>query len=101
MYSHLPGGEIIEQGLRDLDGGVESVNSLLVIIGAERLKLHGIKIPPHYASNELPEHRLYASLSMQFGKEAYRHYNSELRLLVSLERALDALAYKQSNTVIE
>ena len=89
MYEHLPGGEILQDGLRDLGAGVRSVGSLLVLIAAPRLTRCGIHIPRGMASSGLPEHELYDLLTAEHGPEAYRHYRSWLRRLVSLENALD------------
>ena len=90
MYEHLPGGEILEGGLRDLEAGVRSVCALLVLIGAPRLVRHGIQIPEGASRSALPEHELYDLLTAAHGPEAYRHYRSWLCRLVSLENALDS-----------
>ena len=92
MYDHLPGGEILRDGLRDLEAGVQSVNSLLVLIAAPRLTRCGIRVPSTLALSGLPEHALYQLLTVEQGPEAYRHYRSLLRRLVSLENALDSQA---------
>ena len=89
---HLPGGEILEQGLRDLDAGVRSVAALLVLTAAPRLARRGIQIPTGASAPRLPEHELYDLLVAEHGPEAYRHYRSLLRRLVSLENALDSAA---------
>ena len=89
MYEHLPGGEILQDGLRDLESGVRSVCSLLVLIAAPRLTRSGIQIPRGVSPAGLPEHELYDLLLAAQGAEAYRHYRSLLRRLVSLENALD------------
>jgi hypothetical protein len=90
MYDHLPGGEILRDGLRDLQDGVPSVASLLVRIAAPRLTRCGISISPASSTAALPEHELYMRLSAEHGHEAYRHYRSLLRRLVSLENALES-----------
>jgi hypothetical protein len=90
MYDHLPGGEILEAGLRDLESGVRSVDSLLVLIAQPRLARHGIGVPARADRPALPEHELYRLLTLEHGAEAYRHYRSLLRRLVSLESALDS-----------
>lgn len=93
MYDHLPGGEILAEGLRDLQAGVPSVAALLVTIATPRLARCGIRVPPPTAStSKLPEHQLYAHLVAAHGSEAYRHYRSLLRRLVSLESAVENLA---------
>jgi len=89
MYEHLPGGEILEPGLRDLREGVRSVSALLLTIAAPRLARCGIPIPQGLSLSPLPEHDLYDLLVAEQGPEAYRLYRSLLRRLVSLENALD------------
>lgn len=92
MYDHLPGGEILRDGLRDLDSGVKSVAAALVLIARPRLAGHGIRVPDGEAMPHCPEHELYRLLVAEHGPEAYRHYRSLLRRLVSLENALDLQA---------
>jgi len=82
----LPGADLVEQGLRDLAGGVESIPALLVEIGAPRLRSLGIPVPPHGHSIS-PEHRLYALLCASGEGAAHSRYNALIRRLVSFERA--------------
>src|SRR5438034_6943152 len=89
MHEHLPGGEILDNGLRDLGAGVRSISSLLVMIAFPRLARSGIQIPGKLFLSRLPEHELYDLLVAEHGPEAYRFYRSLLRRLVSLENALD------------
>lgn len=89
MFEHLPGGDILRNGLRDLRIGVRSVDALLVLVAAPRLTRCGILVPQISSPPELPEHDLYLLLSEEHGPEAYRHYCSLLRRLVSLEQALE------------
>src|SRR5262245_46182550 len=89
MYDHLPGGEILREGLSDLTAGVRSACALLALIGAPRLARHGIRIPEGVSRSVLPEHELYDLLTTEHGPEAYRYYRSWVRRLVSLENALD------------
>jgi hypothetical protein len=98
MYSHLPGGDILETGLRDLRRGVRSINALLLLVGAPRLARSGIAIPQVVFSAELPEHELYRQLCREQGPEAYRHYRALLRRLASLEHALDLQAAANAAT---
>lgn len=81
----LPGAELIRSGLRDLDRGVESVEALLVAVGAPRLRRLGIAV------RALPdaEHRLYALLARSGPDDAHVRYNALLRRLVSFERAAE------------
>ena len=82
----LPGGELIERGLRELALGRETVASLLVSIGAPRLR--GIGVPVERALAE-PEHRLYLLLARTDGDAAHSRYNALVRRLVSFERAAE------------
>lgn len=82
----LPGSDLVDQGLRDLSEGLETVAALLVSIGAPRLKRAGIRVP---GSIPQPEHRLYAVLAAEDANAAHARYNALIRRLVSYERALE------------
>ena len=81
--ARLPGEELVERGLRDLAAGVESIEALLVSIGAPRLRQLGLMIEPLAG----PEARLYRLLADEYGNGAHSRYNSLIRRLVSFERA--------------
>jgi len=86
----LPGGELIERGLRDVVEGRETTAALLVAIGAPRLRALGRPVS-HGWSN--PEHRLYERLAGEFGAdEAHSRYNALIRVLVSFERAAECVS---------
>lgn len=80
----LPGAELVRRGTEDLDAGRESVEALLVSIGAPRLRSLGIELPPPISR---PEHRLYLLLAHEKGDAAHSAYNALIRRLVSFERA--------------
>lgn len=82
----LPGGDLVDAGIRDLERGVESVEALLVSIGARRLAQLGLRVPPPLPS---PEHRLYQRLAREDGDDAHSRYNALVRRLVSFERAAE------------
>ncbi|MEO7189460.1 MAG: hypothetical protein ABI051_00240 [Vicinamibacterales bacterium] len=84
-YAGLPGADIVTGGLNDLNAGRTTVASLLVEIGAPRLRELGIDVPP---GAPLPEHRLYALIARDAPANAHSAYNAWLRRLVSFERAL-------------
>jgi hypothetical protein len=86
MYEHLPGGDLVEPGLRDLAGGIESVPALLVASFATRLRREGIAVPEHAIVD--PEHRLYELLAQEDPDSAHGRYNALVRRLVSFARAL-------------
>ncbi len=80
----LPGADLIREGLRDLENGVESVPALLVLVGAPRLRGLGFDVPD---TPDFPEDRLYAMLVEEHGNAAHSQYNALIRRLVSFERA--------------
>ena len=85
--SHLPGGDLVRAGLADLARGAETVEALLVAIGAPRLRRLGLDVPEApYAS---PEHRLYERLRQADPDGAHSRYNALVARLVSFERAAE------------
>ena len=83
----LPGADLVLKGLRDLEDGADSIEALLVQIGASKLRSLGLTAPER-ASDDTPEHRLYARLEHEFGSAAHSRHNALVRRLVSFERAL-------------
>jgi hypothetical protein len=84
----LPGADLVRAGLRDLANGEESVEALLVLIGAPRRRRLGFDLvdPPWY-----PEDHLYEKLSALHDDGAHSAYNALIRRLVSFERAMESL----------
>jgi hypothetical protein len=82
----LPGADLVRRGLADLDAHVESIEALLVSIGAARLRRAGLTVPPAIGS---PEHALYEALRRGNPDSAHSRYNALIRRLVSFERALE------------
>ena len=82
-----PGEEMVVIGLADLSNGKMSVESLLVSIGAARLRRAGVEVPG--TTFPSPEHRLYELLFDRDPDTAYSRYNSYIRRLVSYERAAE------------
>lgn len=80
----LPGAGLVKQGVSDLDAGRETIEALLVSIGAPRLRSVGIELSTPIAT---PEHKLYALLASEKGDAAHSAYNALIRRLVSFERA--------------
>ena len=85
----LPGGDLVEQGLADLEAGVESVESLLVSIASTRLRAAGLPVATPFAD---PEFRLYGLLETEDEAGAHGRYNALVRRLVSFERAAECVA---------
>jgi hypothetical protein len=80
----LPGAEMVKRGIADLSAGHESIEALLVSIGAPRLRSLGIELSAPIAS---PEHKLYLLIAREKGNGAHSAYNALIRRLVSFERA--------------
>ena len=89
QMENLPGGVLIRQGLDDLAAGRETDASLLVLIGAPRLRRLGFDIPDPPPQ---VEHRLYERLRATHGDAAHSRYNALLRVLVSFERAAECVS---------
>lgn len=86
MYrSALPGIDLIEAGIADLQSARVTVPSLLVSIGASKLRQFGYVLP---APIPEPEHTLYAFLAKEDQDSAHGRYNALVRRLVSFERAI-------------
>lgn len=80
----LPGADLIQRGLEDLNAGRETAEALVVSVGAPRLRSAGVNVD---AAIELPEHKLYQLLASEAGDAAHSAYNALIRRLVSFERA--------------
>lgn len=78
------------KGLRDLEAGDDSIEALLVQVGAPKLRSPGLTVPGT-VSPEAPEHRLYARLTRVYGRAAHSQHNALVRRLVSSERALSCV----------
>jgi len=85
----LPGEDLVAKGIRDLERGEESLEAVLVSIGAPRLRSAGLKIPSNVVAS--PELRLYELLARESSNSAHSRYNALLRRLVSYERALECV----------
>jgi len=83
----LPNAEMIETGLSNLRSDLESIESLLVMIGAPRLRRIGFDVPP--ATVDHPEHRLFELLAESGADSAHSRYNALIRALTSFERAAE------------
>lgn len=89
LTDSLPGEDLVARGLQDLSRGVFSTASLLVLIGAPRLRRLGISISFQKNLPSSPEHALYDHLRGVNARSAHSQYNSLIRRLVSFERALE------------
>jgi len=83
----FPGGDLVQAGIADLARGIESIPSLLVSIGAPRLRRMGLPVPDAVIAS--PEHRLYDKLAESDPDSAHSRYNALVRRLVSFENAAE------------
>ena len=86
LSRRLPGDELVGKGLMDLDLGLETIEALLVSIGAPRLASLGVPVRTPIAG---AEHRLYERLAATDADSAHSRYNALVRRLVSFERAAE------------
>ena len=89
MDAVLPGEDLIEAGLKDLQAGRETIAALLVAIGSPRLRRLGLALSEQLPHN--PEHRLYDLLAQDDQDSAHSRYNAFIRRLVSYERAAECV----------
>ena len=87
LAPELPGSDLISAGIDDLGRGVESVASLLVSLGAPRLRRAGVDVPE--ATFPDAETRLYELLARESPDEAHSRYNALIRRLISFEQAAE------------
>lgn len=88
----LPGADLIRKGLTDLDAGVETIESLLVLVGAPRLRELGVDVVDTLPRTDYPEHRLYDLLAKEDDDGVHSRYNALIRRLVSFERAAECVS---------
>jgi hypothetical protein len=88
-YEALPGGDLIQKGLRDLASSRETEEALLVSIGAPRLRAAGVPVPGN--AFEDAERRLYELLAREDEDSAHSRYNALIRRLVSFEDAAECV----------
>ena len=89
MNEMLPGHDLIIAGLEDIANRRQTVESLLVSIGAPKLRLLGFSLPDDLVKD--PEHKLYDLLAEENSDTAHSRYNALIRRLVSFERAVQCV----------
>jgi hypothetical protein len=89
IFSALPGGQLIREGLIDHQAGRRTVASCLVEMAAPRLLKAGLLKSAPQRTEEPSELHLYSLLQHTEKDRAFSQYSSLLRLLTSFQRALD------------
>lgn len=82
----MPGSEIVDPGLRDLQAGVLSEEALVVLAAAPRLRRAGVTIEDD--ARELgASHELYRRLGERLGLRAHSRHHAMLRRVASYASA--------------
>ena len=87
--SALPGADLIRAGLAARARGESTIESLLVAIGAPRLRALGVLAPDDFQDCIEPEIALYRALGDLYPHDTHSRYNALIRRMVSFERALE------------
>lgn len=87
----LPGAELVTSGIEALKRGDLTIEALLVCVGATRMRLAGLEIPPSPPLAQPPEIELYLAIGAEHPEDAHSRYNALIRRLVSFERSLERL----------
>ncbi len=88
----IPGGRLIDQGLRDYAAGTPSPEALVVDLAAARLRREGVPVPKAAPGWRQvvpdPHRRLYEVMEQDSGELAHSRYRAMLRQAVSFADAL-------------
>lgn len=82
----LPGAELVEPGLRDLEAGRFTEDALAVLAAAPRLRRAGVQVPPRPEEAGASQ-RLYLSLAERLGDRAHGRHHAIMRRMVSYASA--------------
>lgn len=85
-FADLPGADLVDHGIRDLDAGRRTVEAFLVSRATVRLRACGITV-----TEPLPDadRELYRLLDRRDGSGAHSAYNALTRRLVSFMHAAE------------
>ena len=87
--SGIPGEDLVSAGLEALRRGERSIEALLVVVGAPRLRALGVHVPDAGRLPRHPELALYRAVGRRHPGDAHTQYNALIRRLVSFERELE------------
>lgn len=90
----LPGAEIVERAIHDLNHHEGSSAAIALQVIAPRLRLMGYEVPT-LDLDESPELGLYRQLSKEHVLDPYGSYNAILRRLYSFAAAVEAKHYRE------
>jgi hypothetical protein len=86
----LPGYEIVESGVRDLQRHQPSVEALMVALCAARIRAVGIDLPDDLPDD--PVKAVHDDLERELGDDAHRRYNALKDRMVSFLNAAEGAA---------
>jgi hypothetical protein len=82
LSDQLPGHEVVDPGLADLQTGTMSEEALAVLAAAPRLRRSGVVVPEGF--DELgASHELYTRLADRLGNRAHGHHHAVMRRVLS------------------
>ena len=98
-FEGLPGAELVQQGLAELDSGRVGIYALLLAAATTRLRELGVPVPLSAKDIEEPEMSLYSELCKSMtgpGDDPYYRYNSLRRELDSFISTLGQLRHRRA-----
>lgn len=90
-FRNLPGGGLVEKGLRDLERDALTEEALLVLIAGPRLVGLGITVREPRNAVKPYEHELYSAVEARNPHGAHSAYNALIGKIVSFAQALAQL----------
>ena len=90
----LPGANLVSSGIEALQRGETSVEALLVMVGASRMRAAGLQLPECPSLQHSPEIALYNAIGAEHPADTHARYNALIRRLVSFEHALERLRHR-------
>ncbi len=84
----LPGADLVQQGIEDLEQGRDTIAAALTQMAAPRLRAIGLEVP-RTRSGRPAGHQLYDLLAADDAAIAHSRYNALVARMVSFARAAE------------
>ena len=84
----LPGADLVQQGIEDLEQGRDTIAAALTQMAAPRLRTIGLEVPSTQ-SGRPAGHQLYELLAADDVATAHSRYNALVARMVSFARAAE------------
>lgn len=85
--ARYPGGDLVAQGISDLESGRQTEESLLVCLASPRLRRLGLILPEPREPRPSYEHALFEALEVRKPQGAHAAYNALIGRIVSFAQA--------------